>query len=428
MKFFNVLLMLTLVSTTIFGQAEADLKTADKQIKKYYLDPDGNSGALTNAYEAIQSAFGAGGLETNASAQLLKGKILNELAGADFKKKILDSSFKLEYPEAAAGAAMAFMAAHKNAEKKGPKREAMTGLAENENYLNNMGIYAYQDGDFATAFKNFKSSLDLADFLSANGSKSRISNDSIRNEQLFFTAVSAYQGGMKAEAKPFLMKLFEQKTKEIFVYDALFNIANEAGEADATKYLEAGRAVDPNDTSLLFSEINYYLKRGELNVLTDKLKMAIEKEPDNVTVYTTTGSVYDQLAAKAREDGDETKANEYFNEAMGFYNEALNRDANNFDVNYSIGQLYYNKAAALVPAINALSSDITPAGLKKYDAKKAEMDGLFETALPFFQKAESQNGKDLNTIIALKEIYARLNKIDKSNEYKAKYDSLSGGQ
>ncbi len=427
MKFFNLLMMLALTTSIMYGQAEVDLKTADKQLKKYYLDPAGNADAITTAYEAITKVFADGSLASSASALLLKGKIMNELAGADFKAKVLDPTFVLKNPTAASEAATALMAAYGAAEKKGGKREAITGLVENENYLNNMGIFSYQDQDFGSAYKSFKSSLDISEFLSANGSKSRITSDSMRNEQLFFTAVSAYQADMKAEAKPYLMKLYDAGTDEVFVYDALFNIANDAGEADATKYLEAGRKVDPNDSSLLFSEINYYLKKGELKILTDKLKMAIEQEPDNVTVYTTTGSVYDQLAAKAREDGDQAAAAEYFDEAMNYYTQALEKDENNFDVNYSIGQLYYNKAAAQVTVINELSADITPAGMKKYDAKKLEMDALFKEALPYFQKAETINDTDLNTVIALKEIYARLNQLDKSAVYKKKYDELSGG-
>ena len=81
----------------------------------------------------------------------------------------------------------------------------------------------------------------------------------------------------------------------------------------------------------------------------------------------------------------------------------------------------------MVEELNDLGSDISPAGMKKYDSKKAEMDGLFNSALPYFLKAEGMNANDGNTIIALKEIYARLNDLTKSAEYKAKYDKLSSG-
>jgi hypothetical protein len=45
--------------------------------------------------------------------------------------------------------------------------------------------------------------------------------------------------------------------------------------------------------------------------------------------------------------------------------------------------------------------------------------------LPYFLKAEKLNDKDKNTLIALKEIHARLNQLDKSNAYKARLDALN---
>ena len=431
MKLINLILITVLTSTMVFGQAEALLKTADKSLKKYYLD-NSNKEALTTAKDAITEAFRTGGLESNATAQLLKGKIFNEVATGDINAKTLadatsgNSEFKLTSPTAAVEAASAFKAAHSLAEKKGTKREAITGLVENEGLLNNMAIYAYQAQDFSSAFANFQSSLEIADVLKAAGTDSRLADDAMVQEQTFFAAVCANSGGMVDKAKPLLMGLYEAGYEDTYVYNSLFEIANKEGDDNALMYLEKGIALDPDDTSLLFSKINYYLGKGQLNELIGSLKEAIKAEPDNITVYTTTGSVYDQLAGKAREDGDEAKVTEYFNEALNYYNQALAKDANNFDVNYSIGQLYYNKAAAMVGTINDLSGDISPAGMKAYDAKKAEMDGLFKQALPFFKKAETNGADDINTVIALKEIYARLNDIEMSKKYKAKYDSMSG--
>ena len=72
-----------------------------------------------------------------------------------------------------------------------------------------------------------------------------------------------------------------------------------------------------------------------------------------------------------------------------------------------MGTLYYNKAALLTQEMNAMAEDFTTAGIKKYDAKKTEILDLFEKALPYFQKAEALDANDVNTLIALKEIYAR---------------------
>jgi hypothetical protein len=54
------------------------------------------------------------------------------------------------------------------------------------------------------------------------------------------------------------------------------------------------------------------------------------------------------------------------------------------------------------------------------------MDEAFAKAQPFFQQAETINPKDLNTLIALREIYARQENYPKVDEYKAKIEALGG--
>ena len=127
---------------------------------------------------------------------------------------------------------------------------------------------------------------------------------------------------------------------------------------------------------------------------------------------------------KATEAGDEAKANEYFDSALGVYKEVLEKDDTNFDAWYSSGALYYNRAANLAPKINDLANDFSAEGTKKYDVLKNKMDETFKTSLPYFEKAESLKEGDRNTIIALKEIYARSNMFDKVTEYQAKLDAL----
>lgn len=201
----------------------------------------------------------------------------------------------------------------------------------------------------------------------------------------------------------------------------MYNINAESNQEKALEFLAKGRELNPDDTGLLFAEINHYLKVGETDKLISNLETALEKEPDNVSIYTTIGSVYDQLH---QSETDEVKSAEYFEKARGYFDQVLERQPDNFDAQYSIGALYYNKAAKYVDVLNDLAADLSASGTKKYDETKVKMDELFEKALPFFLKAEQVNANDGNTIIALKEIYARMNNLEKSNEYKAKMDNL----
>ena len=77
--------------------------------------------------------------------------------------------------------------------------------------------------------------------------------------------------------------------------------------------------------------------------------------------------------------------------------------------------------------MNALADDYSKAGLKKYDALKAKMLAQFDEALPFFKQAETINPGDRNTLIALKEIFARKDDIATSNEFKSRLETLDGG-
>jgi len=409
---------------TVFAQdAFKDLKNAEKAIKKFVSD--GNNGdELTKGIQLLESAFTSDEVMASSKSWITKGKILTQLAEFEMRSKTLDTegTYVISAPNAASDAYDAFAKASTMAEKKNEKKEIQVGLGQLEQTLNNFAISAYQVKDYAGAYTNFSKTIEASNMLSQMGKETRLSDPALMSEQHFFAAVSAYYNKDFDNAKPHLDRLYTDGSKEAFVYDALYNVNAESNPDKALEFLAKGREMLPDDTSLLFTEINHYLKSGELNTLIGKLEMAIEKEPENVSVYNTLGSVYDQLQ---QQEEDPSKSAEYRESAESYYQQVLEMDPKNFDATYSIGALYYNKAASYVDVLNELSADFSPAGIKKYDAKKEEMDGLFKQALPFFEDAEGLNNKDLNTVIALKEIYARLNNLEKSNEYKAKYEKLA---
>ena len=422
---FSLLLITVLSSAIAFGQDSfKDLKNAEKAIKKFTANMESNGDQLTKGMDLLASAFSSDEVKAVSKSWLTKGKIYKSIANAEFKAKTLDltGEYKIVAPNAATEAYDAYTMAQSKTDKKNELKEIQLGMAELENHLNNYAIVAYQDKKYGEAFSNFSKSIQAYETLTEMGKKSRFSEDAkLLDDQYFFTAVSAYYDKNLEGAKPYLEKLYTDGSKEAFVYEALYNINKEADAEKALGYLDAGMKQNPDDTGLLFAQINHYLKAGKLDILIGKLDQAIAKEPDNASIYTTLASVYDQLQAK---EEDEAKSKDYFDKALLNYGTAISKDAKNFDAQYSMGAMYYNKAAAYVDELNTLAADLSAGGMKKYDEKKLEMDGLFKTALPFFVKAETLNPKDGGTIQALKEIYAKLNNLEKSSEYKAKMDAL----
>ena len=419
-----LLLTLTFTTATMLAQDPVkEIKNLAKDVSKYAKDPVVNANNISNAIAEINGLMANDAVMADVKTLISVGDALNSLADTEFKSKTLDAtgSYRIVAPNAAIMAYNAYDAAAKVDPK---KKDIHYGLQDSENLLNNFAIFAYQDKNYGEAFNNFAASIDAHKLLNDMGKESRLDDPALLKDQYFFTSVSAYYNEDFENAKPYLMKLYNDKVSDAFVYDALYNIYKESDEEQALTYLSEGRERNPDDTSLLFSEINHYLKVGELDKLIDKLKTAIEKEPDNISVYNTLGSVYDQLHQQAFKDGDEVKAEEYFDLAKDYYNQVKEKDPSNFDAIYSIGALYYNKAASYVDKLNELAADLSPAGMKAYDETKATMDALFKEALPYFEEADSINNQDRNTLIALKEIHARLNDLAKSEEYKARLEAL----
>lgn len=401
------------------------LKNASKNLGKFNLDPVTNADKLTEALALIDEAFESEEAKTSSKAWVTKGKIFNELASADINKRFISPTpIPMAQPKAALTAYESLMKAIEFAAKKSETKDALKALVETEGHLHNTGIFMYQDQNFADAFSNFDAEMTASETLIDNESESRLQDPAIMADQIYTTAVSGYYGKNFDGAKPYLEKLYASGEAESFVYEALFNMNLEADEATAIKYLDEGRAAYPADQGLMFAEINLYLKKGEIEGLVTKLEKAAEMEPENMSVALTLGSVYDQLSVASNAAGDEAKANDFFSKAKGTYEAIIAKEAQNFEATYSLGALYYNKAAAMTDGLNKLADDYSKAGTAKYNELKKQMDDLFNLAKPYFLTAEGINPTDGNTLIALKEIYARNNELDKSGEYKAKYEAL----
>lgn len=365
------------------------------------------------------------GLQAQSAKDLLKQAAeIIKVADDQFAARLLNPEAPLANPMAGVEAFQVYAQALEVAEKKGDIKKALAGISETETHLNNLGAGLYQTGDYAGAFANFDTSMKAYELLNANGKESRLNDDVLRSDQELFAGITAFYSDNFEAAMPYYQKLYDAGTEEPSIYEGLYSMLSKTDPAAADEILVAGREKFPENTTLLFTEINKYLQEGNLDVLIEKLEAARAAEPDNLSVVTTLGSVYDQLHVKATEDGDDAKATEYFDAALGVYEEVLAKDDSNFDAYYSSGALFYNKAANLAPMINELANDFSAEGTKKYDTLKKQMDDTFGEALPYFKKAEGINAADRNTIIALKEIYARQNNFEMVEEYSTKLDAL----
>lgn len=427
----SLLSLLFVFQIALAQNGSKELKAAEKALSAYNIDPLNSKAKLQEAVDAIQVAETGSETAKDPKTYLAKGQIYDEIARQvvvvnETNIGSIDDLPAVDNP--AVEAANAYLQSLKYAEKSRDTKEALKGLVTVQTNLSNLGIYAIRGSDYAGAYANFNTGLAVHDALKANSEASILDADGQLSDQRYYTGLAALLNQDYDAAKPLYMQLADENYEQAGIYEGLYQIASSEGDADAAyAYLEKGREKYPDDVTLLFAEINHYLKQGKLDVLTDKLQAAIEKEPENVSLYTTTGNVYDQLFQKAYSAGEIEKANQYFEKALSYFEQSLEIDPANSDAIYSIGALYFNRGAQMSQALAELSNDFSKEGQKKYAELEAKVNAEFEKALPWFQKAEINNPNDINTIIALKEMYARRGEFDKSNEFKDRLEAVQAG-
>jgi tetratricopeptide (TPR) repeat protein len=338
----------------------------------------------------------------------------------------------------------------------------------------NMGAQAFQNKNYQLAHDAFAKSSEAN--LQQRGIDEKVPMDT---GVIFNVGLTAERLGYEQEAMDIFQKLVDMGYNEPYVYQALSEIYNNLGRVeDAIAVINAGRKAFPTNQALIITELNFYLAQGKVEEIVNKLQEAINLDPDNVELYFALGNAYGELEKTAmiesgtpaesvksclgepdsREDVTEkgasaqkwtygkveitmvdgkisdiegdmkqlneiaakcdnpAKAKEYFGKAVDAYKKALELQPDNFENNLYLGALYYNTAIEINKKIINLPLDAEA----EYNKLVEERNQLYADALPYFEKAHALNDKDVPTMQALKEIYAKQNNFEKMKEIKTK--------
>lgn len=423
------LLALFVFTTITFSQEDPEkaLTKAGRALGSYNLDPSSNADKLTEALDMIKIASEASVNADKVKTWQTKGEIYNALADKDLTAMALDpENFKPEHPNAPIVAADAFIKALEIASKKYEKKDAMKGLSEASGKLNNLGNYFIRTQDYENAYKTLDYVMTVDNALRKGGGDPAIPDTSLENHK-FVVAYCASASNNKARAMELFKDLYEGGSEDPSIYASYSNLLMADGQEDkALAVLEAGRKKFPSNTEVLFAAINYYISKQKFDVLEKLLKDAIAAEPNNPSVYTALGNVYTNLFNQEfSKDNNSELAKTYFNESLNYFKKAIELDGNQFDAVYSIGSLYFNKAVELIKKAGTLG--LSKAEQEQYNKLVKESNELMATALPYFQKTESMEPNDVNTLIALSEIYARMDDLEKSKMFKERLQVVRDG-
>lgn len=247
-----------------------------------------------------------------------------------------------------------------------------------------------------------------------------------------FAGESMYIAGISAKAlkdndavKKYFNQLVRKRTDKNLVYRTLFTIYKEEGNKDgamkvATSYSKNQK--DDYNADLLMAEA--YLLNENLEKGKQSLEAALEKTKDNPTLYP---QLLCQVAAILELTQD-------YDGAENKYRESMTLNPNQFEANFGMGKMIFNRGVDKLDAANAVPPE-DETGL--YDKLLEESNGFFRQSIQYFTSAiafidampagdakNMQRANLFNCLSALKTVYARLEMYDDLKAVNARMEQI----
>ncbi|HCY39876.1 MAG TPA: hypothetical protein DHV48_00705 [Prolixibacteraceae bacterium] len=166
----------------------------------------------------------------------------------------------------------------------------------------------------------------------------------------------------------------------------------------ALEILKKGIIEYPSNSQILVLLINICEKNHKIEDALKYLDLAISKEPENDSFHLFRGILFDRTHNT--------------DEAIKCYEKTIKLNPHNMDAFFNLGIVYYNRGVNQIEVANSVPSNQP----EKYDAEKNKADLEFRKALPYLEKAHELKANDKMTLESLKNVYYRLQMLDKHAE------------
>jgi tetratricopeptide (TPR) repeat protein len=195
------------------------------------------------------------------------------------------------------------------------------------------------------------------------------------------------------------------------VYRYIASLQRRGDDLDgAITTIREGRAKFGDDKDLVLDEMYFLLQADRSEEAEEIVKLALSRDPNNATLYSVLGSLYDKKASDAKAPAVML---EWYAKAEEAYRTSIGKDPNFFDSYFNVGVVYNNRAAHEYEKCNALKDDAA------YTKCKKVADEIYLQAVPFFEKAHELKPDDTQTIQQLMKLYARSGEQEKYARMKA---------
>jgi tetratricopeptide (TPR) repeat protein len=418
-----VLTAALLVSLSNFAQKD-QIKAAEKALK------NGNSAEAISVLTQAETSIGAAEAAEKAQFYFVKGNAHIDLANkkTDVAKNLL-------------GAAKAYqevLSIEKASGKSKYTSQAQSAIADIKNQLINAAVDAGNSKDYKTAAKMLYQTYELdktdieklyyAGNYALNGEdyetallyyeeckKLNYSGEgmgyyaksAINEQEEFFgsTAASKTDRDTKVRLKLYTNPRDEKipsKKGEILKNIALILV--QQGKIDQAKLaLSDARAANPDDTSIAMTEANVYLELNDFAMYKKLVTEVLAKNPNDADLLYNLGVIASKTNAT---------------EAEGYYKKAI-------EINPNFTNAYLNLAILKLDADKKMIEEMNKLGTsekdnKRYEVLKKQRSDMFNSALPYLEKAFDLDPKNEDVATTLLNVYGALEMTDKKKALKAK--------
>jgi len=270
--------------------------------------------------------------------------------------------------------------------------------------LTNQAVEAFKQENYKLALKSFEEMLEISSLPVIKADNP----DAIDTVIMFNAGLAAFNAQDYNTAIKYYDEVAKLEYNQGRTYQLLASAYELKGDTiGALDVLKKGFEKYPSDNVILVKMINIYITTKKTDEAMKYLDLAIEQDPNNSSYYFAQGSLFDQVGKQE--------------EAIKSYEKSISISGDEFNPNYNLGALYYNKGVKQFEVANSLPTNVSQA---EYDAEKAKADIWFKKALPYMEKCHQINDKDPSTIESLKNIYYRMQDMEKYKEMDEKLKNL----
>ena len=418
-----VLAAALLVSMSNFAQKD-QIKAAEKALK------NGNSAEAVATLAQAESTIGAATDAEKAQFYFVKGN-----AHLDMANKKMELAKNLS---AAAKAYQEVLSIEKTSGKSKYTSQVQTAITDIKNQLINGAVDAGNAKDYKTASKLLYQSYELdktdleklyyAGNYALNGEdydtalsyyedlkKQNFSGEgmgyyakNVLNEQEEFfggTAANKADRDTKVRLKLYTNPRDEKipsKKGEILKNIALILV--QQGKIDQAKQaLSDARAANPDDTSIAMTEANVYLGLNDFATYKKIVTEVLEKNPNDADLLYNLGVIASKTNAA---------------EAEGYYKKAIEIKPDYINAYLNLAILKLDVDKKMIEEMNKLGT--SEKDNKLYEVLKKQRSDMFNSALPYLEKAFDLDPKNEDVGTTLLNVYGALEMTDKKKDLKAK--------